>query len=145
MKTFRIARSWALIIYITGCLIIAFFSFLLFLPCYDPSLPPSIMWLTGPLSLGMIGWMAIALLDTRWGRVQLEGDTLHRHSIFGSRSLHRSDIRDYRIDNNFLTIYPRNRQQHKKIKKGSRCYYTPQTLCNKMLSFKRRWVKAIKW
>ena len=116
MKTFRIARSWALIIYITGCLIIAFFSFLLFLPCYDPSLPPSIMWLTGPLSLGMIGWMAIALLDTRWGRVQLEGDTLHRHSIFGSRSLHRSDIRDYRIDNNFLTIYPRNRQQHKKIK-----------------------------
>lgn len=115
MKTYRIARHWARITYALATLVIGFFGFLLLLPLYDDHFPLSVAWMTGPLSLGMIGWMVVGLLDTYKGRIHVAGDTLSTDSIFGRRSLQRSDILGYRITNSYLIVYPRNPRQHKKI------------------------------
>ena len=116
MKTYRIARHWARITYVLAALVIGFFGFLLVLPLYDDSFPRAVARMTGPLSLGMIGWMIVGLLDMYRGRVHIAGDTLSTDSIFGRRSLQRLDIRGYRITNSHLIVYPRDPRQHKKIK-----------------------------
>ncbi|RDC62787.1 hypothetical protein AHMF7616_01381 [Adhaeribacter pallidiroseus] len=89
MIELRVARGWAVFIYLTAPLLIFLFGWLLFMPFLPNAKGNSnnLIWFLTPVSLGMIGLMVIGLLDTIFGKVVIEADRIYSKSILSNREL----------------------------------------------------------
>lgn len=121
MKEYKLAKGWAVFIYVTTPLLIAAFGYLL----VAPLLPGgeklwSIYWLLAPLSLGMLALCVIGIIDAVKGRFVIEADRVYRKEVFATRELLFQQIAGYRTDDRYLYIVPL--EPHRKQVKLSRYF-----------------------
>ncbi len=106
MKEYRIAKGWALFIYVFAPLLIALFGYLLLSPLFSNSISPTAYWFLAPVSIAMLGLCVVGLLDTMNGKVIMDGKGLHLKSTLSNRSLSFNQIKGYRIDKNYVYVLP---------------------------------------
>jgi len=118
MLEIRIAKGWAIFIYIGAPLLILLFGWLLlmpFLPNQNKENSPELIWLLAPISIGMIALAIVGLLDTIFGKVVIEDDRIYSKSTLSNRQLLLSEIQGFRINNNYIIIQPTTKEK-KRIK-----------------------------
>lgn len=95
MRTFKLAKGWAVFIYVTGPLMIALFAWLLimsFVPSMNDGSSNQIYWFIAPLSIGMIGLCTIGLIDARKAKFVIDSDSVWITSTFTKRQLMLDEI-----------------------------------------------------
>lgn len=118
MREYKIARGWAIFIYIAAPLLIALFCWILimpFVPAMKDDMNPNAYWFLVPMSLGMITLMIIGLIDTVKGKFVIDKDKVFAISTFSKRQLMFNEIKGYRITDKYIFIESNN-EQKKKIK-----------------------------
>lgn len=105
-------------IYITAPLLIGLFGWLLimpFIPGADDGISPTAYWFLAPMSLGMIVFMVVGLIDTVKGKLVVDYNKVYTVSAFSNRQLRFDEIRGYRVAENYIFIEP-NIESKKRIK-----------------------------
>ncbi|MFT3979529.1 MAG: hypothetical protein QM687_03600 [Ferruginibacter sp.] len=116
MREYKIAKGWAIFIYITVPLLIGLFGWLLFMPLIsDSEKNLKIFWFLAPLSIAMICLMLIGLIDTVKGKFVIDTDRVFAVHTFSRKELMFTEIRGYRITDKYIFIEPNN-EYKKKIK-----------------------------
>jgi hypothetical protein len=118
MLELKIAKGWAIFIYLFAPLLILLFGWLLFLPFLpnqNEENSPELIWVLAPISIGMIALAIVGLLDTIYGKVVVEEGRIYSKSTLSNRQLLLSEIQGFRIDNNYIVIQPKEKEK-KKIK-----------------------------
>jgi cell shape-determining protein MreD len=106
MKEYKIAKGWAIFIYITAPLLIGLFGWLLILPFSDGDFSPSATWIFIPISLGMITLMVLGLIETINGKVVIDNEKIYTISPFSNRQLNFNQIKGYRLIEKYIVIEP---------------------------------------
>jgi hypothetical protein len=105
MKEYKISKGWAIIIYITAPLLIGLFAWLLIMPWVTGSQQDmEALWILGPVSVGMIVFLLIALLDTIKGKFVIADDKIWIVSTLSKRELTIDEIKGYRIADKYIFI-----------------------------------------
>jgi len=115
MKEYRIAKGWAIFIYIGAALLMVLFGWILIMPFVLEDIPIESSYILAPISLIMIGFMLVGFLDTIKGKVLVTEDTLSIRSTFINRDLKFDEIKGYRVDDKYIYVIP-NRSSKKRIK-----------------------------
>lgn len=105
MQEYRTAKGWAILIYISAPLLIILFGYLLFLPFIgdgDNSLTVAIILV--PVSIAMIVFMIIGLIDTMKGRTVIDEDKISVLTSLSKRELRFEEIKGFRVDDNYIHI-----------------------------------------
>src|SRR5687768_14960129 len=100
MRTFKMAKGWAIFIYVTVPPMIALFAWLLimpFVPSMNDGTSNQIYWLLAPLSIGMIGLLAVGLLDAIKAKFIIDTNSVSITSTFTNRQLMYDEIKGYRV------------------------------------------------
>lgn len=121
MKEYKIAKGWAIFIYITTPLLIALFCGILllpFVPMTKDEINHDTYWFLIPISLGMIAFLTVGLLDTLKGRFVIDNDQVFTDSTFSHKQLLFDEIKGYRITDKHILIESNN--ENKKGIKVSR-------------------------
>lgn len=119
MKEYRIAKGWAIFIYISAPLLIVLFSSLLVLLFTETSGNNlKFFWILAPISLAMIAAMVVGILDTVNGKFIIDTDRLSSIKTSSNRELLFTEIKGYRISDKYILIEPNNGKK-KKIKIGT--------------------------
>lgn len=120
MKEYKIAKGWAIFIYITFPLLAAVFLFLLvmpFIPGMEQDFPPSYYWSFSIISLAMITISVLGILDTINGKFVIDKNRVYIISVLSKRELLFHEIKGYRINDKFIFI--ESTDKNKKIIKIS--------------------------
>jgi hypothetical protein len=107
MKEYKLAKGWAVFIYLTTPLLMAVFGYLLlmpFLPGGEKDL--QLYWFMAPISLGMIALCVIGIIDAVKGRFVIAGDRVYRKGVFRDRELLLYQIAGFRQDDKYIYIEP---------------------------------------
>lgn len=118
MKEYKIAKGWAIFIYITAPLLIALFCWILimpFVPGMKNNMNSNTYWFLAPASIGMIVLMIFGLVDTVKGKFVIDNDKIFLISAFSKRTLMFNEIKGYRVTDKYLFIESNN-ENKKKIK-----------------------------
>jgi hypothetical protein len=117
MKEYKIAKGWAIFVYISAPLLIALFVWMAFIPFTEGSegMSPQAGWFFIHLSLAMVTVMVWTLLDTIKGRVIIDKDKIYKKSVLGTRELAFCEIRGFTVGQNYIVIEPIEKNR-KKIK-----------------------------
>jgi hypothetical protein len=119
MKEYKLARGWAIIIWIFSPLLIIIFLLGLLTPLFPSTkeeVSPTLYFaLILPLSLGMITLMTVGLLDTVKNKVIISGDSVIFRSTFIKRDLKFDEIRGFRVSDKYIFVEP-NTKDKKRIK-----------------------------
>lgn len=117
MKVYKIAKGWAIFIYITAPLLIGIFGWLLVMPFIPgmKDMPIIFHLIFTPISLGMIALICVGIRDTAKSRVIVDDQRISLRSMFSNRELLFDDIRGYRVHENYIFVEP-NAEGKKKIK-----------------------------
>lgn len=109
MKEYKLAKGWAIFIYLTAPLLIVVFGYLLLMPFLPGAKAPKAMqlyWFFAPLSLGMLAVFSIGLINTWIGRFVIAADRVFTKGIFSNRQLLFEQIKGYRTDGMYIFIVP---------------------------------------
>lgn len=118
MKEYKMAKVWAIFMYIVAPLMIALFTFILFLPLMpgmENEITPTAYWFVFPVSLAMISVMVIGLIDTYKGKFVIEKGRVYSEGVFSRRELLFHEIKGYRLADKYIFIEPTN-ENKKRIK-----------------------------
>jgi len=115
MKEYKIGKGWAIFIYIFTPLLIALFAWILIMPFVLDDTPIEMLYFLAPLSIGMIAYMVVGLLDTIKGKVIISSDTVSIRSTFINRDLEFDKIKGFKVEQNYIYILP-NTTTKKRIK-----------------------------
>lgn len=121
MKEYKIAKGWAIFIYVAAPLLSAVFIFLLVMPLIpgmEDDFPASYYWSFSIISIGMIFISVVGILDTIKGKFVIDKNRIFIVSTFSNRELLFREIKGYRITDKFIFIEPR-KEDKKKIKISS--------------------------
>lgn len=116
MKEYKIAKGWAILMYIGSPLLIALFAWMgvmPFLPGED--MPSDLALIFVPLSLTMITIMVLGLIDTVKGRFVIDTDRIYTTNVFNKRMLLFSEIKGFRIEDKYIFVEPIDKKK-KRIK-----------------------------
>ncbi|WP_331962517.1 hypothetical protein [Ohtaekwangia sp.] len=118
MKEYKVAKGWAIFIYIVAPVLIGVFLWVLGIQL--TSLTGNNISLAAQgflilISIAMIALMIIGLIDTIKGKVVIDNDKIYTISVFSSRQLMFDEIKGYRLNDKFILIEP-TVQAKKKIK-----------------------------
>ena len=107
MKEYKIAKGWAIFMYIGAPILIALFGLMLFLPFMPgEDVPVEALWFLAPISLLMIGIMILGLVDTVTGRFVIDKDRIYTKNVFNNRMLLLTEIKGFRIDDKYIFVEP---------------------------------------
>ncbi|KUJ62378.1 hypothetical protein AR687_07920 [Flavobacteriaceae bacterium CRH] len=109
MKEYKIAKGWAIFIYITAPLLIALFVWILLMPIIPGmknDLDDSYYWFLALISIAMIALMVIGILDTIKGKFIIDKNKIYTTGVFSTRALFFHEIKGYRIADKFIFIEP---------------------------------------
>jgi hypothetical protein len=116
MKEYRLAKGWAIFMYIAAPLIIGLFSWLLIMPFVSGKENDfKNLWIICPMSLGMIGVMVLGLIDTIKGKFVIDKDKIYSVGALSTRQLFFNEIKGYRVTDKYIFIES-NIKEKKKIK-----------------------------
>lgn len=134
MKEYKLAKGWAIFIYIFAPLVIALFVWLAIMPFTPASegMSPNAAWFFIPVSLLMVGIMVYGLLDAIKGRVIIEGSKIIKKGVFGSRELLSHEIKGFIVIQYYIVIEPG--MVHKKKMKISLAYGKTQEILDWLAS-----------
>lgn len=107
MREYKLAKGWAILIYVIVPLMIGIFGWLLILPFIQSAsdgISATVFWFLAPVSLGMIILMVVGLLDAIKGKFIIAHDKVYSVGIFSNRQLMLDEIRGYRIEDNYIYI-----------------------------------------
>lgn len=111
MKEYRIAKGWAVFIYIIAPLLIGLFGWVLvfpFLPTLKNSMDPNVYWFLASLSFVMIVLIILGLIDTVKSKFIINNDELSTVGVFLNRRLMLSEVKGYRVTKEFIFIESNN-------------------------------------
>lgn len=112
MKTYRMAKGWQIFVYLTAIPMLFLFGSMLFLPLWDENANTSVMWFLAPLSMLMMGMIAVGLYDTIKGKLIIGENKLYKTG-FPKRELAFDEIKGYRKVSYYIFIEPHSKQQKK--------------------------------
>ena len=107
MKEYRMAKGWAVFIYVAALLIIALFVWILimpFIPSMDDGLGLEIYWLLGPAGLAMIILGVVAIIETVKGKFVIDHKKVYMLGAFSPRTLFFDEIKGYTINDKYIVI-----------------------------------------
>ncbi|WP_375579362.1 hypothetical protein ABWH96_20545 [Marivirga tractuosa] len=107
-QEFRTAKGWSIFIYIFTPLLIALFVFLGIMPFMADEIVWWLVLLLVPVSIGMSLFMIYGLLSTYKGRIIINSDKVVEVDVFKNKELELSNIKGYRIDQNYTYLIPKN-------------------------------------
>jgi len=114
MKTYRMAKGWRIFVYLTAIPMFLIFGAMLFLPFWDDGTNADAMWFLAPMSILMMGVIAVGLYDTIKGKVIIGENKLYKTG-FPKRELAFDEIKGYRQEGSYIFIEPHSKQQKKII------------------------------
>lgn len=113
MKEYKIAKGWAIFIYLLAPILILLFSWLLILPFTIGNFSSNANWILIPVSIAMIALMVVGIIDTYKGRLIIYEDRIISISAFSKKELKFNEIKGFTADANYIFIEP-----YKKKKKS---------------------------
>lgn len=115
MKKYKIAKGWAIFIYLFAPLLIGLFGWLLILPFLSGNFEPNVSWVLIPVSVAMISLIVFGVLEAYKGRLIIQNNSIESISIFSNRKLAFEDIKGFTINEQYIFVESRNKEQ-KRIK-----------------------------
>lgn len=115
MKEYKIAKGWAIFIYIFAPLLIGLFVWVLTLPFANGNFSPNASWILIPIAIAMIVLMVFGVIDAYKGKLTIYEDRMVSISTFSNRELKFNDIKGFTVNDNYIFIEPKNDNQ-KRIK-----------------------------
>ncbi len=115
MKEYKIAKGWAIFIYLASPFMLGLFGWLLILPFTKENLSLNAIWILAPVSLAMIALLVVGVIDTYKARLLISEDSISSISIFFKRFLKIKDIKGYTVNEKYIFIEPKDKNQ-KRIK-----------------------------
>jgi uncharacterized membrane protein len=107
MKEYKIAKGWAIFIWIFAPGLIVLFTWLFIEPFLSGKpLTWEEYWMKGIMCLGMTGLMIVGLIDLRKLRVVIAADRIFTKGVMPGRQLMFEEIRGYRQDDNYTYVEP---------------------------------------
>ena len=109
MKEYKLAKGWAIFIYITAPLLIALSGWVLLMPIIpgmENDLPEGYYWFLALISIAMIALMVIGILDAIKGKLIIDKNKIYTSGIFATKELYFHEIKGYRIADKFIFIEP---------------------------------------
>ena len=124
MKEYKIAKGWAIFIYIFAPLLIALFAWLMVMPFIEENMPVEAAIIIIPISIGMIGLSILGFLDARNGKVIIGKNSVKPIGPLSTKELVFRDIKGYTNDGKYIYIVPISKDKKKikiiRIRKTSR-------------------------
>jgi len=108
------AKGWQIFVYLIAVPMFLLFGSMLFLPLWDDNPDRSIMWFVAPLSILMMGVIAVGLYDTIKGKIIIGENKLYKTG-FPKRELAFDEIKGYRQEGYYIFIEAHSKQQKKII------------------------------
>ena len=105
MKEYKIAKGWAIFIYIFAPLLIGLFGWVLTLPFANGSFSPNASWILIPIAIAMIALMVYGVIDAYKGKLTIYEDRIVSISTFSNRELKYTDIKGFTSLALFLFAY----------------------------------------
>lgn len=115
MKEYKIAKGWAIFIYLFAPLLIGLFSWLLILPFQNGDFSPNAGWILIPISIAMIALMVFGVIDAYIGKLIIEEDYIKSISTFTNRELKIDDIEGFTVNEQYIFVEPKDKEK-KRIK-----------------------------
>lgn len=118
MKVYKYAKGWAIFIYIITFLLALLFTGLLLMPVIpgmEDESGKSGYWFIALLSLGMLSFCIIAIIDTYKGKFVIDNEKIYSIGVFSQKQLLFNEIKGYRMGKNEILIFPLSNEK-KKIK-----------------------------
>ncbi len=115
MKEYRIAKGWAIFIWIMGPALIALFGFLAIMPFIADEINLTLVLILTPISIGMVVLMAFGLIDVYKGRFIITKDGLVSIGVFKTKELRFEEIKGFTVNEQYIFVEP-NTKDKKRIK-----------------------------
>jgi hypothetical protein len=107
MKEYKMAKGWAIFIYVAAPLLIGLFAMpilLLLIPGWRTNETAEFFWFAIPISIVLIALMIAGIADTIISKVTLTDQSIDYKNILFSRSIQLNEIKGFRIDDKYLFI-----------------------------------------
>lgn len=115
MKEYKIAKGWAIFIWIFGPGLIALFGFLAVMPFLADDINLTLVYILTPMSIGMVAIMVFGLIDVYKGRFIIKKDRLVSIGVFATKELRFEEIKGFTVNEQYIFIEP-NTKEKKRIK-----------------------------
>ncbi|RKD85035.1 hypothetical protein [Mangrovibacterium diazotrophicum] len=115
MKEYKLAKGWAIFIYLLAPILVSLFAWLLILPFQNGDFLLKLGWLLIPVALAMIALMIIGVLDAYNGRLIIGKNRIISISTLSKRELKLEEIKGYTVNEQYIFVEP-NSSSKKSIK-----------------------------
>jgi len=115
LKVYKIAKGWAIFIYLFAPLLVGLFGWLLILPFQNGDFSPSFDWIFIPISIAMIALVVFGVIEVYKGKFIINSDSIKSISSFSNRVLKFDEIKGFTINEQYIFIEPKNKL-NKRIK-----------------------------
>ena len=106
MKEYKIAKGWAIFIYLFAPLLIGLFGWLLIHSFTKESISTTAGWLLIDAAIAMIILMIVGIIDTYKSKLIIHDDSIVSISAFSNRELTFNEIKGYTVNDNYIFIEP---------------------------------------
>lgn len=107
IKEYKLARGWALFIYLFAPILIVLFGRLLIIPFQNSDFTPNVNWIFIPISMAMITFMIFGVIQAYKGRFFIQNDCIKLIGIFSIRELKFDEIKGYTVNEQYIFVEPR--------------------------------------
>lgn len=115
MKEYKIAKGWAIFIWVMAPVLIGLFGFLAVMPFIADEIDMTLVLILTPISIGMLTLMVFGLIDVYKGRLIIQEDRLVSIGVFKSKNLKFDEIKGYTVNEQYIFVEP-NTKEKKRIK-----------------------------
>ncbi len=115
MREYKIAKGWAIFIWILGPGLIALFGFSGIMPFLAEDINFILALILTPISIGMIILMVFGLIEVYKGRLLIENDRLVSIGAFKTKELKFDEIKGYTVNEQYIFVEPKTKEK-KRIK-----------------------------
>ena len=86
MKEYKLAKGWAIFIWVMAPVLIGLFGFLAVMPFIADEIDMTLVLILTPISIGMLTLMVLGLIDVYKGRLIIQEDRLVSIGVFKSKN-----------------------------------------------------------
>ncbi|WP_020531046.1 hypothetical protein [Flexithrix dorotheae] len=115
MKEYKIAKGWAIFIYLFAPLLIGLFGWVLILPFQNGDFLPNFTWILIPISVAMIAVMVFGVMEAYKGKFIISSESIKSIGSFSNKVLKFDEIKGFTVNEQYIFIEPKNRLK-KRIK-----------------------------
>lgn len=115
MKEYKLAKGWAIFIWVMAPVLIGLFGFLAVMPFIADEIDITLVLILTPISIGMLTLMVFGLIDVYKGRLIIQEDRLVSIGVFKSKNLKFDEIKGYTVNEQYIFVEP-NTKVKKRIK-----------------------------